>query len=164
MEGCASRGRASSTSYSRAQTPAAYQSRSRLQQVMPLTLISGQGASREVLRRCLQGRYRPMMGEALYLEAEDVLHRPEIVLRCPLDEDERSELLDAYLSACTWVTPYFLFRPNLRDEADNHVLELAVTSGAAAIVTYNVADFARGELRFPDLRILTPADCLRTDS
>ena len=35
-----------------------------------------------------------------------------------------------------------------------------MAGGAEAIVTYNVDDFRRGELRWPDLQILTPAECL----
>ncbi len=56
---------------------------------------------------------------------------------------------------------YYLWRPNLPDEADNHVLELAVAAGAEVLVTHNRADFVRSELRFPDLRILTPAQLLK---
>jgi len=37
---------------------------------------------------------------------------------------------------------YFLWRPNLRDEADNHLVELAVAGGAQAVVTRNKRDFA----------------------
>ena len=55
---------------------------------------------------------------------------------------------------------YYLWRPNLPDEGDNHVLELAVAAGARAIVTHNVSGFARAELRFPALRVLTPAQLL----
>ena len=41
------------------------------------------------------------------------------------------------------------------------VVELAVTASANAIVTHNLADFARSELKFPDLLNLSPAECLR---
>lgn len=51
---------------------------------------------------------------------------------------------------------HFLWRPNLPDESDNHVVELAVAGGAEAIVTKNVRDFQRSELLFPALRILRP--------
>ena len=59
-----------------------------------------------------------------------------------------------------WVTPYFGWRPNLRDEGDNHLIELAVAGGAHAVVTHNVRDLRHGELSFEHLRVLTPAQCL----
>ena len=55
---------------------------------------------------------------------------------------------------------YFAWRPNLPDEADNHLVELAVAGRAAAVVTRNVRDLAKGELRFPGIRTLTPEQCL----
>lgn len=36
---------------------------------------------------------------------------------------------------------YFLWRPFLSDPKDDHILELAVASGANAIVTYNIRNF-----------------------
>ena len=56
----------------------------------------------------------------------------------------------------------FLWRPNLPDEADNHLIELALAGGAGAIVTNNVRDVRRGELAFPHLQILTPSQFLKT--
>lgn len=55
------------------------------------------------------------------------------------------------------------WRPNLPDEADNHVVELAVAGGAEAIVTHNTRDFARTELRFPGLRVVTPGELIAED-
>jgi predicted nucleic acid-binding protein len=60
------------------------------------------------------------------------------------------------------VKVYFLWRPNLPDEGDNHLVELAIAGGADTIVTNNVRDVRRGELSFPDLQILTPAEFLKT--
>jgi len=65
------------------------------------------------------------------------------------------------LARCRWTRIYFLWRPNLRDEADNHLVELAVAGGAQAIVTKNTRDFAKMELRFPNLRVATPAELVK---
>ncbi len=74
--------------------------------------------------------------------------------------DTRQELFKGFLAVCRWTEVYFAWRPNLPDEADSHLVELAVAGRAAAVVTRNVRDSAEGELRFPGLQILTPEQCL----
>lgn len=67
-------------------------------------------------------------------------------------------MLDDFLSVCSWVHIYFGWRRNLRDEADNHIVELAVAGDAQAVVTNNVSDFRSAELNFPGILILTPKE------
>ena len=55
---------------------------------------------------------------------------------------------------------FFAWRPNLPDEGDNHLIELAVSGNASAIVTRNVRHLEGGGLRFPSIRVLTPQECL----
>jgi putative PIN family toxin of toxin-antitoxin system len=119
------------------------------------------GAGREVLRRALQRRLEPLMGAALFAEYESVLARDALFERCVLSATERDQLLDDFLSVCRWTRVYYTWRPNVPDESDNHLVELAVAGGAQAIVTKNVRDFARMELRFPNLRVATPADLVK---
>jgi hypothetical protein len=57
---------------------------------------------------------------------------------------------------------YYRWRPNLPDEGDNHVLELAVAAGDAPIVTFNRCDFRDRELRFPSIVVQSPAACLKS--
>jgi len=123
-------------------------------------LSAAQGDNREVLRRCFQRVAQPLMGTALFHEYEELFGRPDPLASSPLSHEERQRLLAAFLSVCEWVKVYYLWRPNLPDEGDNHLVELAIAGGADAIVTNNTRDFRRGELRFPDLRILTPSEFL----
>ena len=116
------------------------------------------GASRALLRAVLNGKYLPLFGNALWLEYEDLLGRP--VWTDNTSHEERVTVLKALASAGRWVSIYYGWRPNLPDEGDNHLIELAVAGNALAIVTYNVKDLRRGELAWPNLRILTPAECL----
>jgi len=53
------------------------------------------------------------------------------------------------------MTEYYGWWPNLAEEKGNHLIELAVAGGARAIVTHNVRDLRRGELRWRGLSILT---------
>ncbi len=124
-------------------------------------LRSADGASRAVIRRCLQGQYQPCMSLALFSEYLDVMGRERLFKDSPLNSDERQELFYAFIAMCRLVEIYYLWRPNLRDEADNHVLEIAVAAGAQTIVTYNRADFLGAELHFPGLHIVVPADLLK---
>ncbi len=104
------------------------------------------------------------MGMALYLEYEDVLAREDLMESSPLPLQERQELLAAYLSTCQWVRVYYLWRPNLPDEGDNHLVELAVAGGAGSIITNDTRHLRGGELGFPELRVETPTEYLRRTS
>ncbi len=130
--------------------------------VFVAAMLSAKGSNRAVLRACLSGKAVPLMGAALFSEYEDLLARDNLMKECPVSSAERRVLLEALLAVSTWVKIYYLWRPNLPDEADNHLLELALAGHAAAIVTNNIRDLRGGELSFPDLRILTPAEFLKT--
>ena len=63
-----------------------------------------------------------------------------------------------------WINISYLRRPNLRDESDNHPVELAVAGNAAWIVTGNARDVAEGELVFDGFRVVTPGEWLKGDN
>jgi putative PIN family toxin of toxin-antitoxin system len=121
----------------------------------------GEGAAHHVIAACLRGQCQPLMGAALFAEYEDVLGRTELFNTCRLSSAERDELLDIFLATCAWTRIYFAWRPNLPDEADNHLVELAVAGGAHFIVTRNLRDIARMELNFPELQVVSPEDFLK---
>lgn len=120
----------------------------------------GSGAANRLVGHCIQGMHVPLMGSALLAEYEDVLSRHKLFMRSRLNAHEREALLDIFLASCRWVRIYYNWRPNLPDEGDNHLIELAVAGSASAIVSYNLKDLHGGELRFPPLRVQTPEQFL----
>ena len=123
-----------------------------------INVLIGQNesASRELVRQCLERKYQPLMGNALFNEYQDVINRDKIIALCPLATNERKKLLAAFMSVCEWVRVYYLWRPNLADEADNHLIELAVAGNAQIIATRNTKDFKRSQLQFSQFEILKP--------
>ncbi len=130
--------------------------------ILVATLLSGGGASRRTVRLCLERAVTPLIGAALFAEYEDVLARDDLFKRSSLDVAERGVLFDALMSVSVWTPVYYLWRPNLLDPGDDHLVELAIAGGADWIVTTNLRDLRRGELRFDDLRIGTAGDFLNT--
>ena len=92
-----------------------------------------------------------------------VMERATLFAKSRLSVVERQELLDIFLASCRWTRIYYGWRPNLRDEGDNHLVELAVAGGAAHIVTHNLRDLHSAELKFPDVTAITPAQLLRLE-
>jgi putative PIN family toxin of toxin-antitoxin system len=121
-------------------------------------LRSGGGASRQVLRRAVEGTYLPLFSNALWLEYEDVLGRP--IWTGETSPEDRRQVLAALAASGRWVKIYYGWRPNLRDAGDDYLVELAVAGGARAVVSHNVRDLRLGELRWPGLLVLTPSECL----
>jgi putative PIN family toxin of toxin-antitoxin system len=128
--------------------------------VLVASLLRGGGAARNVVRACLTRQYQPVLGPALLAEYEDVLGRRDLFVSSVLNLAEREEVFDGFLNRCRWVEVYYAWRPNLPDEGDNHLIELAIAAQADGIVTRNLRDLTRGELKFPALEILTPEHCL----
>jgi len=128
--------------------------------VLLAACLKDEGPSRTLIKRCLTGQYQPLIGTALFLEYEDVMSRDALFARSPLTSTERGEVFRGFLAVCRWAEVYFAWRPNLPDESDNHLFELAVAGRADALITRNLKDLTRGELRFPSIAILTPEQCL----
>ena len=126
-----------------------------------LGAVLGTGAANAVIAACLKGQCSPLMGNALFNEIEDVFGRGDLFENCKLSANERDELLDVFYACCEWTHVYYMWRPNLPDEADNHLIELAIAGGADFVVTRNLRHLKHMELRFPQLRIVAPETCLK---
>ncbi len=122
-------------------------------------LISQDGVSRQIVRYALQEKLKPQISTTLFLEYEAVMKREKIQKLCSLSVEEQEELYLAFLSTCSWNEIFYLWRPNLNDQDDNFLIELAVASNSKIIITENVKDLAFGELHF-DIEVLTPKQFL----
>ena len=88
------------------------------------------------------------------------MKRKKIQNLTPLSVEEQHNIFHAYLSQCKWNDIYYSWKPNLKDEDDNFLVELAVSSGSSAIITYNIKDFANAELVFNNI-ITAPEDFIK---
>ena len=114
----------------------------------------GFGAANAVVATCLNSQSTPLMRAALFAEYEDVLQRTALFEGGRLSTTGRDELLDIFMAHCIWTRVYYLWRPKLPEEGDNHLIELAVAGGARHVVTKNPRDLQSMELRFPGLQSL----------
>jgi putative PIN family toxin of toxin-antitoxin system len=128
--------------------------------VVVSALRSRTGASNEVLKQVARGRVRPLASTPLFLEYEDVLHRPENRLATGMSAQDVEAFLAALASSAEAVDVNFRWRPQLKDPKDEFVLEAAVNRQAEALVTHNIRDFEPATRLF-GLRILLPRELLK---
>jgi putative PIN family toxin of toxin-antitoxin system len=128
--------------------------------VVVSAMRSAIGASAEVLLRVRAGRAAMLATVPLFVEYEEVVHRPEHLLGANVSPEEADKYLDVLAALIEPVETYFMWRPQLRDADDEMVLEAAVNGGAQAIVTFNVRDFLAAAKTF-GIEVLTPREALR---
>lgn len=100
------------------------------------------------MRRLRHGQGILLLSVPLILEYEAVCTLPEQSAAASLDRDEALQVLDVLVAIAEPVEIKFLWRPQLRDPADEMVLETAVNGRADAIATFNIRDFAVAQSRF----------------
>lgn len=123
-------------------------------------LVSSRGWSFRLLEKMLFGKEPYLMNTTLAMEYRAVLMDPEHLQRIPLTKTEVEDVFAKLVQTAVFQNVYYLWRPNLRDEKDNFLMELAVAGQARAIVTFNKKDFERAELKW-DIPILTPKEYLK---
>ena len=118
-------------------------------------LRSRLGASNRVLLEVAERRGTPLVTTAVFLEYGAVLLRPEQRLATGMSPVDVEGFLSAFASAAEPVELNFLWRPQLRDPADELMLGAAVNGRADALITHNIGDFQSATERF-GVRTLTP--------
>ena len=123
-------------------------------------LHSPRGASAALLERALSRAFTPLLSVALVLEYEAVCIDPAQRIVSGLGVAEAEALMSALCAVAEPVMPHFLWRPRLRDPADEMVLEAAINGGADALVTFNRRDFGVAPGEF-GIAVLSPQEALR---
>jgi putative PIN family toxin of toxin-antitoxin system len=125
--------------------------------VVIAALRSPRGASYRVLSLLGSRHFDVHISVPLVLEYESVALRHLDAL--PITGGDVEDVLNYICRVGIAHEIYYIWRPFLSDPEDDMVLEVAVASGSAAIVTFNKHDF-RGCERF-GLRLLAPAELLQ---
>lgn len=127
--------------------------------VLVAALRNRNGPSFTLIQLVRRGKVTMHCSPALFLEYEDVLKRPVQLTASGLTPVDVDAILNEIANLIMPVTTHYQWRPQLRDPADEMVLEAAVNGEANAIVTYNVRDFSPA-LRF-GIAVLNPEQTFR---
>lgn len=112
---------------------------------------SSLGASHRLLRLIgPEAPFQVTLSVPLALEYEMALKR-----RTDLDDAAAEAIVDYLCHVADRREIYFLWRPFLKDPADEMVLEVAVGGGVQCIVTHNLGDF-EGVQEQSGIRVITP--------
>ena len=116
--------------------------------VLVAALRSDRGASRRLVISALDHEIEVLVSVPLMVEYEAVLTRPEHLAACGLRSRDVDTLLDALAKVLIPVHLRFLWRPRLKDPADEMVLETAVNGKADRLVTFNLRHLAEAAREF----------------
>ena len=123
-------------------------------------LRSPLGASADLLDRALGREFTLLLSVALVLEYESICKAPPQRIVAGLKESEVEVIMSALCAVAEPVRSRFLWRPQLRDPADEMVLEAAINGSADALVTFNRRDFGDAAERF-GMKLLSPRQALQ---
>jgi len=128
--------------------------------VIVAALRSPRGASSALLLAALERRITLLANVPLVVEYEATCSRSEHRQAAGLTEAEVGIFLDGVAALVEPVETHFLWRPRLRDPADEMVLEAAINGQADSIVTFNLRDYGAVPAEF-GIAVLLPRDALK---
>lgn len=124
--------------------------------VVVTAMRSPLGASAALLKLARRGQVVLLANVALALEYEAICLMPAHMKAAELTAWETSQFIDAVIGMIKPVETHFMWRPQLRDPADEFVLDAAVNGRAEAIITFNGRDFGRAPAAF-GISVSTPS-------
>jgi len=124
--------------------------------VLVAALRSDKGASRRLLLSALDRDIVVLASVPLMIEYEAVLTRSEHLAVSGLSAAATNAVLDAFAAIAEPIRLRSLWRPQLRDPADEMVLETAVNGGANRLVTFNLRHLKEAALKFGIIAATAP--------
>jgi len=125
--------------------------------VLISALRSKQGASHMLLLLLADDVFVPNVSVPLFIEYESVAKRAGLI--ADLSSNDINSILDYFLSKSNIRKIFYLWRPFLKDQKDDLVLEVAVESQSEYIITFNTSDFSGCE-KF-GVKIVTPYEFMK---
>ncbi|MBF5038435.1 putative toxin-antitoxin system toxin component, PIN family [Methylophilus sp. 13] len=122
---------------------------------------SPSGASAEIIRRARRGELTLMASVSLFMEYEAKCTLPIHYQAAGLSAQEAEIFINTLASIISPVKTHYLWRPQLRDPADEMVLEAAVNGCAKALISFNQKHFGLTPQRF-GIQLLLPSEFLRS--
>ena len=127
--------------------------------VVTAAFRSPTGASAALIELALDGKITLLASVPLALEYEAVLKRDEHLVACNATIEQMDRRVRSLIALCEPVYRAFRWRPQVRDPADEMVLEAAVNGGADMLVTFNRRDFGTAPAAF-GIACLLPREAL----
>lgn len=124
-------------------------------------LRSNSGASYYIFQQVRKRKIRISLSVPVFNEYQDILTREKSLIDFGLELTDVEKFLRFVAFVGKPFDVYYLLRPNLLDESDNKILELAVASQSDFLVTSNIREFRNSELKIDQQKIITPANFVK---
>jgi len=125
--------------------------------VLFAALNSKAGASFQILKLIIDEKLELALSTQIYFEYYEVLTRKDHLKLFNLSVNQVEDVLDLIALIAQEQNIWYLLRPNLSDEDDNIFIECAFASNSEYLITSNVKDFRRSQLKGFKFKIVTPA-------
>lgn len=123
---------------------------------------SRRGASYRILRMVRLGEITMAVSLPVFQEYRDLLSREAVQRQLELQPGDSEAILPFIAVVARPTSIHYAWRPNLRDEDDNMVMELALASGSEYLITRNTRDFVIDtDLSNDEVRVVTPGEFIR---
>ena len=119
---------------------------------------SSKGASHSIIKMIIDEELKIAISPQIYFEYYEVLTRIENLKVLNLSVAEVEDFLDLLALLAQKHSIYYLLRPNLPDEADNIFVECAFASNSDYLITSNIKDFKKSELKGFKFNVVTPKE------